>query len=123
MIDRSPLMLILYLCGITGFILTVGDVIDLSFQYYFIVLTFTSILTAVFWFLYFFHNKLFIISSAIFTGLASIIIIPQIFSMSVELKALALEIARLRNILDRAGCFKGLIEPAERFHIYSLCPR
>lgn len=91
MIDRSPLMLILYLCGITGFILTVGDVIDLSFQYYFIVLTFTSVLTAVFWFLYFFHNKLFIISSAIFTGLASIIIIPQIFSMSVELKALVIE--------------------------------
>lgn len=91
MIDGSPVLLLLYLCGISGMILTAGTLLGLSEQYYFLIITFMSALTAAFWFLYIFHNRIFIISSAVFAGISSMIIIPQTFSFSAELKILITE--------------------------------
>lgn len=66
-------------------ILTLGDLLKLSEQYYFVILTFVSVFTALLWFLYIYHNKIFIVSSAVFAAVSFMIMVPQLMSFSSDL--------------------------------------
>ena len=49
MIDRSPLLPGIYILGIVAFILTIGDLLGLGLQYYFLLVGATTVLTMLFW--------------------------------------------------------------------------
>ena len=60
MIDRSPLLPAVYILGIVSMILSIGDLLGLSFRYYLMIFTSTTLLTMVFWYLYTRHKRIFI---------------------------------------------------------------
>lgn len=87
-ISSSPLLPAVYMLGIIGIILSVGDLLGISMQYYFLVFGATTVLTALFWYLYNYQSKAFIYVTAVLTIGAGIIMIPQTYSVTSRLKYL-----------------------------------
>ena len=88
MIDRSPLLPAVYILGIVSMILSIGDLLGLSFRYYLMIFTSTTLLTMVFWYLYTRHKRIFIYATGIITVTAGLIMIPQVYSVTSRIKYL-----------------------------------
>ncbi len=57
MISTSPLLLVLYLCGTTGILLSIGDMLSLNIMTSLLLVGFTAVLNIIFWFLYTRHGQ------------------------------------------------------------------
>ena len=86
MIDASPLLLILYLAGTSGILFTISDLLSVNASTTFLLIGFSLVLNTVFWYLYTRHGNLFIILSAVLTFIAGIILVPQVYQVTVHMK-------------------------------------
>ena len=82
LIDRSPLLLVLYCCGILGIVLCIEDTINLAPDMVIILAGLTSLITAGLWYLYFYRLKAFLIASAVLVSSTCVIIIPGVYNLS-----------------------------------------
>lgn len=88
MIDRSPLLPVVYMLGIVGIVLSIGDLLGLSVQYYFLIFGAVSVLTMLFWYLYTYQSKAFLYVTGIVTIGSGLIMIPQAYSVASRVKYL-----------------------------------
>lgn len=86
MIDASPLLLVLYLCGTTGILLSIGDLLSMNISTTLMLVGFTALLNTAFWFLYTRYNKLFLYVTVILTLLAGLALVPQVYRITVRIK-------------------------------------
>ena len=86
MISSSPLLLILYLCGCAGIILSLGDLIGMPFTIGLLLFGFVTILNLIFWFCYMRFNKRFIYVTLGIILLFSLLLSPQIYSLTGRIK-------------------------------------
>lgn len=82
LIDKSPSLLVLYICGILGMLLCAGEALSLDFPILIFITGVASLLTGALWYLYFYQSRLFIISSAILISVCCVILIPQVYGSS-----------------------------------------
>lgn len=80
--DRSPLLLVLYLFGISGMIIIAGEAVGVSRSLYPMIIGIAVVVTFLLWFLYFYKSRLFIIVSAILIIGSCIIVIPEIYTIA-----------------------------------------
>ncbi len=87
MISGSPILIILYIIGMTGMALTLLELIGIPLTaFYIIIMIVMSFVVTGFWYLYTRHGKAFIITTAILTGVSAIILIPQVYRTTVMIK-------------------------------------
>ncbi len=89
MIGSSPLLLLLYLCGLTGLVLCAGNFLQLQPTYYALILSFIAVVTTAFWVLYTRFGRVFVIVAAVSSVVSALLLVPQIYGVVTELKALA----------------------------------
>lgn len=82
LLDRSPLLLLLYCCGILGIVLCIEDVVGLAPDMIIILSGVTSLMTAGLWYLYFYRLKAFIIASVALILSTCFLIIPEVYNLS-----------------------------------------
>ena len=119
MIDGSPALLVVYLLGVTGIILSLGDIFGLSVQNYFLLLGTTIVLNMIFWYLYTHRSRAFIYMTAIITVSAGLIIIPQVYSVSSRIKYLVVH-NRPLNALTLDPLFLMTLLVLLTFFLFSL---
>ena len=98
MISTSPLLLVLYLCGTTGILLSIGDMLSLNIMTSLLLVGFTAVLNIIFWFLYTRHGKIFIYVTAIMTIAAGLALVPQVYRVTVHVKFLVSHGLPLTNL-------------------------
>ena len=98
MISTSPLLLVLYLCGTTGILLSIGDMLSLNIMTSLLLVGFTAVLNIIFWFLYTRHGKIFIYVTAIMTIAAGLALVPQVYRVTVHVKFLIAKGLPLTNL-------------------------
>ena len=98
MISTSPLLLVLYLCGTTGILLSIGDMLSLNIMTSLLLVGFTAVLNIIFWFLYTRHGKIFIYVTAIMTVAAGLALVPQVYRVTVHVKFLIAKGLPLTNL-------------------------
>ncbi len=81
--------MLVYLCGFTGIVLSITDILGFSVGMCFMILAPTLLLNTVFWFLYTRHNKLFIYATAGLTVISVIALIPYIVELSTQIRMLS----------------------------------
>ena len=74
--------------GIIGIILSIGDLLGMSVQYYLLLFGATTVLTMLFWYLYTYQNKIFLYVTGIVTIGSGLIMIPQTYSVASRIKYL-----------------------------------
>ena len=80
--DRSPLLLVLYLLGLSGLILIAGEAVGVSRSLYPIIIGAVSLFTILLWYLYFYQSRLFIITSVLLIVGAVLLAAPGIFQLA-----------------------------------------
>ncbi len=103
LLDKSPAVLALYICGILGIVLCAGEAIGLSLPLYFILIGVTSLITTGLWYLYFYRSRLFIIASIILISASCFVLIPQIYSISRYLRYMIANNFPISNLLLNSG--------------------
>ena len=88
MLDNSPVLLALYLCGLLGIILSVGEALGINAVFYTLIISFLVIINIAFWFLYFYQSKIFIYVTVGVTLVCCLIAIPEIYALASEAKTL-----------------------------------
>ncbi len=88
MLDNSPILLALYLCGLLGMILSVGEAIGINAGFYTLIISFLIIVNIAFWYLYFYQSKIFIYVTIGVTLACCLIAIPEIYALASEAKTL-----------------------------------
>ncbi len=88
MIDSSPLLLILFIFGCSGIIMSIGDLIGISLPLSLLLSGFVALLSVLFWFLYTHYKKMFIWVTSILTGLSTLLVIPRVYFLTGRIKYL-----------------------------------
>ena len=87
MISDSPILIILYIIGMTGIAFTVLDLIDMPVTgFHLIVMGITALIVTGFWYLYTRHGRAFIIVTALLTGVSAVLLVPQVYRLTVRIK-------------------------------------
>ena len=58
--DNSPLLLVIYLLGMTGIFIGLNDMMELSFGISLLVMGYFCVLTTLMWYVNFYHRKRFV---------------------------------------------------------------
>lgn len=82
MIDASPLLLVLYLCGTTSILLSIGDLLSLNLSTNVLLVGLSAVLNTAFWFLYTRHGKLFVYISTVLVFAAAFALAPRIVPLT-----------------------------------------
>lgn len=91
MIDSSPLLLVLYLFGTTGIIISIADLIGLPLSTQFLLIGFAALINTAFWFLYTRHGKIFVYVTVVLTIMAGLALVPQVYRITVRIKYLIIQ--------------------------------
>ena len=100
LMDNSPLLLIIYIVGMIGIVWALSELINVFEGADIMIMGVASVETALLWYLYFYRQRGFVIASVILISAASVIIMPQIYSMSKYIWYIE---ARLASITDFIG--------------------
>ena len=82
LMDKSPLLLIIYIIGMIGIVLSVSDTVNMFSGAEIMMVGIISVETTVLWYLYFYHQRGFVTASVLLISVSCVIIMPQIYNVS-----------------------------------------
>ena len=86
-ISGSPVLIILYILGMTGIAFTVLDLLDMSITgFHLIIMGVMALIVTGFWYLFTRHSRAFIIVTALLTGASALLLIPQVYRLTVRIR-------------------------------------
>ncbi len=87
MIPGSPVLIILYILGMTGIAFTVLDLIGIGITTFsLLIMGIMALVVTGFWYLYTRHSRIFIIVTALLTGISAVLLVPQVYRTTVRIK-------------------------------------
>ena len=99
LMDKSPLLLIIYIIGMIGIVLSVSEAANMFSGAGVMIIGIAAVETALLWYLYFYHQRGFVIASVFLIAVSSVIIIPQIYNVSRYLSYISAHIVSLSDLI------------------------